>query len=202
MQMLGIALISIGLWISYCAVYGLSPLETAKAVIQSPAQFRQIIADAKAATAEEYAALINSLKSSSGGIAGREGVNPFTAFQISDDWDEHVSRGSSGGTDYMMPSGTPLPTPFGGIISNTPNNGSGGHTVTVRMDNGYALQYMHLSAFKKRDGERVKAGDIVGLSGGARGAVGAGSSTGPHLHVHVVTPAGTRMSFLDYILGG
>ena len=43
------------------------------------------------------------------------------------------------------------------------------------------------------------AGAIVGRSGGAAGAPGSGSSTGPHLHWHMIDPAGNRIDPLVYI---
>lgn len=42
--------------------------------------------------------------------------------------------------------------------------------------------YAHLSKFIVEKGQQVTQGFIVAQSGGARGAVGSGTSTGPHLH--------------------
>ena len=41
----------------------------------------------------------------------------------------------------------------------------------------------HLSRFMVANGARVKAGELVALSGGLEGAVGAGNSTGDHVHL-------------------
>ncbi|HEY1178647.1 MAG TPA: M23 family metallopeptidase [Phytomonospora sp.] len=128
--------------------------------------------------------------------------NPFTGYPVSDGWAEHIARGSLGGIDYVMPVGTPLPAAGGGVVANTPFNGTGGHTVTIRHDNGYRTQYMHLSRFLLGDGTRVGAGAVVGLSGGAAGAPGSGSSTGPHCHWHMIDPGGTRINPREYIGGG
>jgi len=125
--------------------------------------------------------------------------NPFTGYPISDGWAEHIARGSLGGIDYAMPVGTRLPAAGGGVVTNTPYNGTGGHTVTIRHDNGYRTQYMHLSQFLLGDGTRVGMGDVVGLSGGAAGAPGSGSSTGPHLHWHMIDPNGARINPLAFL---
>jgi hypothetical protein len=125
--------------------------------------------------------------------------NPFSAYPITDTWEGHLSRGSLGGIDFGMPVGTALPACGAGTILNTPYNGTGGHTVTIRHADGYRSQYLHLSQFLLADGTSVNAGDIVGLSGGAAGAPGSGSSTGPHVHWHMIDPAGTRISPLVYI---
>lgn len=51
----------------------------------------------------------------------------------------------------------------------------------VVLDHGQGLLsiYMHLSEIKVNEGDAVKRGQVVGLSGGT------GRATGPHLHVAV-----------------
>jgi hypothetical protein len=125
--------------------------------------------------------------------------NPFTGYPITDGWQDHLNRGSLGGIDFGMPAGTNLPACGAGTVTNTPFNGTGGHTVTIQHANGYRSQYLHLSAFTLANGTAVAAGAIIGRSGGAAGAPGSGSSTGPHLHWHMINPAGTRIDPLAYI---
>lgn len=117
--------------------------------------------------------------------------NPFTAYQVTDNWEAHLARGSKGGTDYAMPVGTALPAVADGVLSNLPDNGSGGNTAVITHADGSKTVYMHLSKFT--DPRTVKEGEIIGYSGGEKGAPGAGNSTGPHLHIHGVKPDGTRV---------
>ncbi|MGB3440476.1 MAG: M23 family metallopeptidase [Actinophytocola sp.] len=128
--------------------------------------------------------------------------HPFTGYPITGTWQDHLNDGSLGGIDFGMGVGTRLPACGGGVVTNIPNNGTGGHTVTIQHDNGYRTQYMHLSQFLLGNGTRVGMGDVVGLSGGAVGAPGSGSSTGPHLHWHMINPSGTRINPLDFMAGG
>ncbi|MCK1797888.1 M23 family metallopeptidase [Streptomyces sp. XM4193] len=128
--------------------------------------------------------------------------HPFTGYPVTGTWQDHIGRGSLGGIDFGMGVGTGLPACGGGVVTNIPENGTGGHTVTIAHDNGYRTQYMHLSQFVLDNGTRVAAGAIVGLSGGEPGAPGSGESTGPHLHWHMINPNGTRINPVEYVGGG
>ena len=131
--------------------------------------------------------------------AGPAIYNPFAGYPVTDGWQDHLNRGSLGGIDFAMSVGTPLPACGAGTVTNTPFNGTGGHTVTIAHSEGYRSQYLHLSQFSLANGSYVPAGAIVGLSGGAAGAPGSGSSTGPHLHWHMINPAGQRINPYDYM---
>ncbi|WP_367123121.1 peptidoglycan DD-metalloendopeptidase family protein [Streptomyces phytohabitans] len=128
--------------------------------------------------------------------------NPFSGYTMTGTWQEHLDRGSLGGLDYGMAVGTPLPAAGGGTVTNIPNNGTGGHTVTISHGNGYRTQYMHLSEFVLGNGAQIASGGIVGLSGGAPGAPGSGSSTGPHAHWHMIDPNGVRINPLTFLGDG
>lgn len=118
-------------------------------------------------------------------------ANPFAAFPVTDTWQDHLNRGARGGIDYGMPVGTPLPSPSNGKLTNESNAGDAGNRATVTRADGSKTQYLHLSKFiSERD---LKVGDIMGYSGGARGADGAGNSTGAHLHAHDYSADGTRV---------
>ncbi|MCY1036667.1 M23 family metallopeptidase [Corallococcus sp. BB11-1] len=145
-----------------------------------------------------FAALGGPTALASIALAGEIIINPFAGYPTSDGWWDHINRGSLGGIDYVMGVGTPLRACASGQLLINWNNGTGGYTATVVMANGMRSQYLHLSGFN--GGERmVRQGEIVGYSGGAAGAPGSGSSTGPHLHWHMVTSGGTRVNPLDYV---
>jgi murein DD-endopeptidase MepM/ murein hydrolase activator NlpD len=125
--------------------------------------------------------------------------NPFAAYRVSDDWAAHRARGSLGGTDWATPVGTPIYAPNPGQVVYEAGNGTGGYIITLSLANspGYKMQFLHCSSFN--GGNRVvKEGELLGHTGGAPGAPGAGSSTGAHVHVHLVDPNGVREDVLPW----
>lgn len=83
------------------------------------------------------------------------------------------------GLDFHASIGTPVhATNAGKVILARPLYYEGN---CVMLDHGQGLVtiYMHLSEFKVKEGEDVKAGQLIALSGGT------GRSTGPHLHFAV-----------------
>ena len=113
--------------------------------------------------------------------------NPWDGnYRISCDWTCHVTRTppSGGGTDYAMSVGTPIIAAFDGVLTNRPPvqyPASGNVAILTRAD-GLAFYHLHLSRFVTPGNYRE--GDVIGYSGGAVGAPGSGSSTGPHVHVN------------------
>jgi hypothetical protein len=87
------------------------------------------------------------------------------------------------GVDLATQSGSDVVAINNGIVidSGFRNNKCGG-TLEIEHPGGFKSRFCHLKKINVRKGENVKKGQVVGLSGGAKGDVGAGSSTGPHLH--------------------
>lgn len=84
------------------------------------------------------------------------------------------------GTDYGTPEGTPIQATVSGVVlDNTNEHWSYGKNVVIKGDDGNVHMYAHLSQPQVRVGQRVKAGEVIGLSGNT------GNSTGPHLHYEV-----------------
>ena len=85
------------------------------------------------------------------------------------------ARGMHNGTDFGVPVGTPVVAPEDGVVFQAGPAGDAGIMVSI---NAGSAQHklMHLSQIKVKPGEKVKKGQVVGLSGNT------GLSTGPHLH--------------------
>jgi hypothetical protein len=94
-----------------------------------------------------------------------------------------ISRNHSG-VDYGVKVGTNITSAADGIVTETGIHRQYGNYVIIRHGNKSTL-YGHLSQILVRKGQAVRGGEVIGKSGGAKGAAGAGNSTGPHLHFEV-----------------
>ena len=83
------------------------------------------------------------------------------------------------GLDFRVPSGTPVKAMNDGTVLLARPLYFEGNFVVIDHGQGLLTLYLHLSEFKVKEGEAVKRGQIVGLSGGT------GRATGPHLHAAV-----------------
>ena len=84
------------------------------------------------------------------------------------------------GQDFEVPYGTEVyATGDGSIIESGWNSGGFGNCIVI--DHGYGFQtvYGHLSDIKVVSGQKVKRGELIGISGSS------GLSSGPHLHYQV-----------------
>ncbi|MFZ0278429.1 MAG: M23 family metallopeptidase [Candidatus Sulfotelmatobacter sp.] len=117
----------------------------------------------------------------------REWSGEFTApaeAEISDVFGaERVFNGKTQSThfglDFRVPSGTPVTAMNSGTVLLARPLYFEGNFVVLDHGQGLLTLYLHLSEFKVKEGDQVKRGQIVGLSGGT------GRATGPHLHVAV-----------------
>lgn len=83
------------------------------------------------------------------------------------------------GIDFGMPTGTKIRALTDGIITQSGwASGGGGNQITLKEPGGKYFQwYMHMSKLLAKQGDKVKTGDVIGLSGST------GNSTTPHLHI-------------------
>ena len=91
------------------------------------------------------------------------------------------------GVDYHAKVGTPVRSISDGVIRTAKFQGPRGKcggTIIIKHDNGFRSSYCHMSVINLlgKEGERVSKGEVIGRTGGAAGAPGAGNSQGPHLH--------------------
>ena len=80
------------------------------------------------------------------------------------------------GIDIDAKEGTPLYAIEDGYFKSNWDKGGGNQAFVKDTASGYTYGYAHLSKFLKKNGTKVKAGDVIGLSGNT------GRSTGPHIH--------------------
>ena len=83
------------------------------------------------------------------------------------------------GLDFRVPSGTPVAAMNDGTVLLARPLYFEGNFVVIDHGQGLLTLYLHLSEFKVKEGEVVKRGQEIALSGGT------GRATGPHLHVAV-----------------
>jgi murein DD-endopeptidase MepM/ murein hydrolase activator NlpD len=92
------------------------------------------------------------------------------------------------GLDIAAPIGTPIRVPLDGtVIDSGPASGFG-LWVRVRHDDGTITVYGHINRSLVRVGQRVTAGQEIAEVGNR------GQATGPHLHIEVITPGGTKIN--------
>ena len=84
-----------------------------------------------------------------------------------------------GGIDIAAPTGTPVRSARGGVVTRAGWVGAYGFLVIVEHGAGWETRYAHLSRIDVTLGQRVSQGAVVGLVGST------GASTGPHLHFEV-----------------
>jgi murein DD-endopeptidase MepM/ murein hydrolase activator NlpD len=83
------------------------------------------------------------------------------------------------GLDYRVHTGTPVAAMNDGTVLLARFLYFEGNFVAIDHGQGLLTLYFHLSEIKVKEGDSVKRGEIIGLSGGS------GRATGPHLHVGV-----------------
>ncbi|WP_229359883.1 peptidoglycan DD-metalloendopeptidase family protein [Ferrimonas aestuarii] len=80
------------------------------------------------------------------------------------------------GTDWALPSGTPLLAAGDGVVTRVENHPYAGRYVVIDHGSRYRTRYLHMSKVQVRKGQRVTRGQRIGLSGAT------GRVTGAHLH--------------------
>jgi len=107
----------------------------------------------------------------------------------------HVSRHL--GIDLAMPKGTPIFSTTNGKIIKTHFDKISGFYIVLKHDDFCITRYMHLKKILVKQGDNVKIGQKIALSGNT------GRTTGPHLHYEIwinnqaVDPLNVKNLFCD-----
>ncbi len=83
------------------------------------------------------------------------------------------------GLDFTGTTGAPIYAAARGKVAFAGRRPGYGNVVEIDHGNGLRTRYAHMSAFRTRPGEPVRAGQVIGAVGST------GRSTGPHLHFEV-----------------
>jgi murein DD-endopeptidase MepM/ murein hydrolase activator NlpD len=83
------------------------------------------------------------------------------------------------GLDFKAPLGAPVFAAAWGRVAFVGQRSGYGNVVEIDHGNGLLTRYAHMSAFRTRLGQPVRAGEVIGAVGST------GRSTGPHLHFEV-----------------
>lgn len=96
------------------------------------------------------------------------------------------------GLDFRAPIGTKVYASADGVVdfAGVKKNGYGIH-IDISHGFAYHTKYAHLSEILVRQGQKVKRGDLIGLTGNT------GLSKGPHLH-YEISKNGKKINPIDY----
>ncbi len=91
------------------------------------------------------------------------------------------------GIDIPTLQGTTILAPADAVVSRISDRGLGFNSLVLSHAGGYATLYGHVTSFLVSEGQTVRAGEPIALSGGTPGTPGAGLlTTGAHLHFEVL----------------
>lgn len=101
------------------------------------------------------------------------------------------------GVDIAAPRGTAILAVADGMIEKVKEGGSGGKQIWLQLENGWNIYYAHLHTQLVKQGQKVKAGDLIGTVGNTGNAINAG----PHLHFCLYPTKNKPVNPLLYLPG-
>jgi len=84
------------------------------------------------------------------------------------------------GYDYSMKENSPIFASAGGYVVFADYTTNYGHTIIINHQENYLTKYLHCASLLKKDGDFVRQGELIALSGNS-----GTESTGPHLHFEI-----------------
>lgn len=112
--------------------------------------------------------------------------NPLSSMTVTSPYGQRNGKMHQG-VDLRAPVGTPIYAPAAGVVRRADGADSNGYgnLITINFGGGTEGRFGHVSKFAVKKGQTVNAGDLIGYTGGAKGAPGSGDSQAPHLHYEV-----------------
>ncbi len=84
------------------------------------------------------------------------------------------------GNDYSMKENSPIFASAGGYVVFADYTTNFGYTIIINHQENYLTKYLHCASLLKKDGDFVRQGELIALSGNS-----GTESTGPHLHFEI-----------------
>lgn len=108
---------------------------------------------------------------------------PIETLNVSSEFNKQRKGYKHHGVDLSTPSGTNVVAIDGGTVLDAEiRKDHCGGTLYIEHPGGFKSRFCHLKQINVKKGDKVEKGQIVALSGGGKGEMGAGRSTGSHLH--------------------
>lgn len=107
--------------------------------------------------------------------------------------------GAHNAIDVRAKQYTPIVAPDDAYVFQAQDNGMGYSYIVLAHRNNLVTVYGHVSDIQVKEGDTVRQGEVIGLSGGSPGTMGAGlQTTGAHLHFEVYKD-GVPVDPLNYL---
>lgn len=120
-------------------------------------------------------------------------IYPTITTNISAGYPNYSNGSYHGGVDFPVPTGSPIYAVDDGVVTTAiKKTTSYGYYITIDHGNGLSTLYAHNSELLVSEGQTVKQGDVIALSGST------GNATGPHCHFEVRS-YGNRVNPMHYL---
>lgn len=99
-------------------------------------------------------------------VSSSRAADPMNGFfALGNKWGDVAPYGTHPGIDYNIPSGTPIIAATKGMVFRIRDTVSDGTSLLVKNGKHFLSEYAHLSKVLVSDGQMVKRGQLIGLSG-------------------------------------